>query len=910
MMPDNKKDENSVNGFKFNDVDIVKQNYTEILGAEETFLKTRNMLAKKYANDKSKTAQDIERMAAQATQRIWATSMTQKSAQEKKDTLKQKAEKIAATRQQVQQQVQILEQLASVDKENADAYKTEVQEKIKLVNQLAKQEQGVNSKIHRQEQLAAKQETQAKLNEIKTLSKSKSKYNKQQAKEQLKELNAQNKKQYDEALGKEKKLQQELKNLKKSGASDEEIAAKEQELSEASKATRAAGENMNATALKVAFNELGDQITQGIDAAMKAAEQIVTTSQSVINARLQGTDKTFQDMTDLVTDNLSISPLVEMEKVINSIQEASDKGIAYNIEQRAFLDTVSEKIADTFDAFDSNLMRLIRLQQADTTAARLGMEASLTKFFNSMFNDNSYLNDVADTIAGAVVDASSQMNKNAATEFEYVLQKWLGSLYSLGFSGDTLTQIATGINYLATGDVTSLANNSSLQTLMAMSASNAGLDFAEIMLNGLDAETTNKLLESMVVYLKDIAENSDNQVIKSAYGDIFDMSVSDLAAVSNLTEGDISTISGQMLSYNNMLAETTSQLAQITSRSSLSENISNIWKNVTFGMGMDMATNPAMWAMDKVLDFMKTNNIDMNIPYISVFGSGLDLNTTVVGLLETAYGFGQAMSLVGNILGGLGSSGGLDLSAWGGTEYNQRGNAIGGLLGTLIGGTSSSVYVNNNSSDDVVNESLSSATDDAEETEKITNKNAEKNDHTLDDFWEATVGEGASSYFKVQDDILSKVYLEAGNGGFLKTHDGILALTYDSQGNGGRLRVVDDSLVALFDIDKEWKVKDSVTNDLLSTILLYVQQINNNSQSSQEVKISSASTVNINERSLISAIVTALGGTGVYDKIDLKSFLNGTSQLTPTVSIAPNKTNQKIPVSIAEVSPGVKFNMQ
>ena len=101
-----------------------------------------------------------------------------------------------------------------------------------------------------------------------------------------------------------------------------------------------------------------------------------------------------------------------------------------------------------------------------------------------------------------------------------------------------------------------------------------------------------------------------------------------------------------------------------------------------------------------------------------------------------------------------------------------------------------------------------------------------------------------------------------------------------------------------------------LSNNLLEQILSYVQQINNNSQGSQEVRISSASTVNLNERSLVSAIVTALGGTGVYDKIDLKSFLNGTSQLTPTVAIAPNKTNQKIPVSIAEVSPGVKFNMQ
>ena len=45
------------------------------------------------------------------------------------------------------------------------------------------------------------------------------------------------------------------------------------------------------------------------------------------------------------------------------------------------------------------------------------------------------------------------MSANASIEFEYIVQKWLGSLYSLGLSQQTVTQIATGLNALGTGDV-------------------------------------------------------------------------------------------------------------------------------------------------------------------------------------------------------------------------------------------------------------------------------------------------------------------------------------------------------------------------------------------------------------------------------------------------------------------------
>nr|DAU00298.1 MAG TPA: hypothetical protein [Bacteriophage sp.] len=39
-----------------------------------------------------------------------------------------------------------------------------------------------------------------------------------------------------------------------------------------------------------------------------------------------------------------------------------DLGINYNLEERAFLATISDKVATTFDAANGTLLRLIRLQ--------------------------------------------------------------------------------------------------------------------------------------------------------------------------------------------------------------------------------------------------------------------------------------------------------------------------------------------------------------------------------------------------------------------------------------------------------------------------------------------------------------------------------------------------------------------
>lgn len=589
-------------------------------------------------------------------------------------------------------------------------------------------------------------------------------------------------------------------------------------------------------------------VTKSMNTAFKEAETILTTYKSTIDARLQGSERNYKDMMNTITTNLSINPYVQTQEVVKKMKEAVDKGIAYNVEQRAFLDTVSEKIANTFDAFDSNLMRLVRLQQADSTAARLGMEASLTKFFNNMFEDTTYLEDLSDAVSGALIDASSQLNKEQSAEFEYIVQKWLGSLYSLGMSQGSLTTIAQGLNYLGTGDVKSLASNTPLQTLFAMSAANAGLEYSDLLLNGLNASNTNKLLESMVKYLKDIAENSDNQVVRAAYGDVFNMSLSDMKAISNLTASDITNISANALSYAGMNSELSNQFGQLSKRLSLPEMVSNLYNNAVFGVASDLVNNPITYAMWKMLDFMDQNNIDMNIPFVSAMGTGVDINASVQDIMRLGLGVAGTASLVGNIfkgLSGAGFSGGNLGAAWNATETTKRGSGMTFAKGTVLGETSGSTYFSNASSSDMRNSALNTATSDAEETSKITNKN-NKAEYTFDDFYNAVIGEKAESFVTTHDSLLAQVFNTTDN--YLSTYNSSLEglISY-----AGELQESKNSIPIKTLEDEEISIR-------INSIAPGVELGNS------VVSLAPGSTVKIDKQTLVSAFKEALG----YDKKD------------------------------------------
>ena len=67
-------------------------------------------------------------------------------------------------------------------------------------------------------------------------------------------------------------------------------------------------------------------------------------------------------MSKLIRQNVGISPYVSQQKVLENMATMINEGILYNVEQRAFLQTIAKDIATTFDAANGTLLQLIRIQ--------------------------------------------------------------------------------------------------------------------------------------------------------------------------------------------------------------------------------------------------------------------------------------------------------------------------------------------------------------------------------------------------------------------------------------------------------------------------------------------------------------------------------------------------------------------
>ena len=450
--------------------------------------------------------------------------------------------------------------------------------------------------------------------------------------------------------------------------------------------------------IKKGFQELGGNIEQsarkvfraGINALDSGISGYIGTYSnymSGIEARIQGSNKDFKSLTNAITRGVGFSPYVKQTAVLENLSKLVEQGIVYNVEQRAFLATVSDKIATTFKSFDSNLAQIIKIQQADSTAARLGLEASLTQFFNRTFSDSSYLNSMFNTVRGSLIGAESQLNREQAVELEYVVQKWLGSLSSVGLSDTTIQQLAQGIGYLGSGDIGALSSNQALQNLLLMASQRAGVDYAATLTGGMDAATANKLLRGVVTYGQEIAKNT-NYVVRSKYAEMFGLTISDMTSLLNLSSQDLVNISNNMLSYSGAVAETTNQLAQIGSRMSIKEKIDTAFSNVMSTVGEGIAKNAASYTTWLVTDWIESMTGGTSIPSVLAVGSGLIWDTTIEKIIKGGIVGISAMKNVGTILSALSSTGQLSLKNWGAEDYNVRGTGFSRLI---TKGTSSDV---------------------------------------------------------------------------------------------------------------------------------------------------------------------------------------------------------------------------
>ena len=227
----------------------------------------------------------------------------------------------------------------------------------------------------------------------------------------------------------------------------------------------AKGNVLKRTADQVLANSLkamGKAITEGLN-AINTSISTYAKYQTAINTRLQGTRgenvvNIFGSLVDKL-DEVAFSPLVSAADLYSNLDNLVGQGIVTNVEQRAFFETIKGGIATTFDATSESLNRMIRLQRNDSTAARLGMESYLTRFLNTYVENTEYLQSTFDNVASSLFEASAALGAlpgkgtAASLEFEYVVQKWLGTLTGIGLSNETAQNIATALGQLGSGNV-------------------------------------------------------------------------------------------------------------------------------------------------------------------------------------------------------------------------------------------------------------------------------------------------------------------------------------------------------------------------------------------------------------------------------------------------------------------------
>ena len=506
----------------------------------------------------------------------------------------------------------------------------------------------------------------------------------------------------------------------------EDRKAKEEELNLAKETLKQqTAQTQLSKTLNGLMNQTLNAVNQGISTYAKY--------QGGINTRLQGSNlgslsqierlrfgqNTFGILENRLSSATGINPYVRTETMLNNLQTLVQAGIAANVEQRAFLETVKDNIATTFSVANSSLLRIVRLQQSDSTAARLGMEAYLTRFLNNLVESTEYLNQTFDSVEDALLEASSQMSMKSSTEFEYIVQKWLGALTGTGLSESSATQIAQAIGYLGSGNVSALSN-SNMFNLLTMSATQAGLDIGTLLNQGLTASTTNQLMLAMASYMAQLGSGGTN-VTKSELARTFGLNISDLTSARQLS-GDFNKISKSMLSYTGMYDELNRQMLAIPGRLSMGEMIQNLFDNSFFSLASGIAENPVLAAMWKVTDMIQSTTGGINIPAIEAMtvgtGGGIDINATVEQLIKLGLVGISSLGMIGDVISGLGST--LmpstmlqKLGIFSGNTGIKRGKGLGAMLKSGFD-TSVSAVIGQSAGGDIYEQTLTKSGEEAQ----------------------------------------------------------------------------------------------------------------------------------------------------------------------------------------------------
>ncbi len=485
---------------------------------------------------------------------------------------------------------------------------------------------------------------------------------------------------------KRKRLQKELDKMELDAKIDAAKQAVEVELD--GQKRRAAQDELDALErekkLEEGRKQAADYIKGEAFSTMKSVVNAITSSAQTysgyvdrIQTRLLGANETVGTISSKLSQAFGASPIFQMKSVMEKVSQAVEKGINFNVESRAAMEVLKDKVAATFDAFDSSLLRLVRIQQADSTQARLGMEAMLTEFLNREFQDSSYLaNNINSQVTNALVEAESRLSRESATQFEYAIQKWLGSMSSVGVSDSLVQKLAQGLGYLASGDVTSLSGQSDLESLLVASANRGGANYGSMLTNGVTVNDINAIFTGLRSLVEEIGKNGNNVVALNQYAKTFGMTVSDMQAMLNLGSDAITEISSDMKTMSELQQKVQDEttLLKLMNRTGGASIGQNIYENFLWGSGEFYGSNVASymgWQMGGlVTDLLK--GIESGID-VQPFGVGTHLNMSIGDLASIAQFTAGVLPGVVSMISSLGSIGGVNWGVLGDDQEEARG---------------------------------------------------------------------------------------------------------------------------------------------------------------------------------------------------------------------------------------------
>lgn len=466
-----------------------------------------------------------------------------------------------------------------------------------------------------------------------------------------------------------------------------------------------------------------DKLYSGISAAAQTYSKYV----DEIQTRLLGANESYASIAAKLTVAFGSSPFFQMQQVMAEVSKAVNAGISFNVEARAAMEVLSDKVANTFNAFDSSLLRLIRIQQADSTQARLGMESLLTEFLNKQYQDTSYLVTLSKQVTGNLVEAQSLMGKDESTEFEYAIQKWLGSLSSVGVSDQLVTKLSQGLGMLGSGDVSGLSGDSSLEQLLVASANRGGANYGEMLTGTVTVDNVEQLMRGLYSLVTEIS-SSGNVVALNQYAKVFGMTVSDIRSMLNITSEGMNEISSDLKGYGELVQRVVDEtsFAKLFSRTGGASIGDNLYQNFLGGAGQIIGKNAATylgWEMADVVSGL-LKGVETGVD-IQPFGVGTHLNLTVGEIIKAATVSAGTLTGIASMMAGLGSLGGVNVSslqegegsrtgstAWtpGGAVVSRGGGAAGALSSMSEGTVTSQTIQVSDFSDSALVQSSNAAT--------------------------------------------------------------------------------------------------------------------------------------------------------------------------------------------------------